>query len=566
MYQGKFDAKSRGQQAPEQALDEIIRERDEANAAAAAKRAQRDAARRAARPGSAPRPAAPGRSAAPARSAAPGRAPQARPQQQRPAAQRPAQPKAPQPRRQVENEAVLQKRGPRTGSMVFYGFYFGLILVFFVGIFITLNWLNGWLGKYEAAQPTIKCQQVFEQLFANPDWAQLYRLAGDPTGTGTNKYDTQFEGQDAFVRYMTEKVGSQQLSYVETSGGLTGKKYLVRLGTEKLASFTLLGQQENIIDIPDWQLGEVELFLNRNQSIKIRKMENHVAYINNNPLSDDYTIQIASTKADERQAAENRIRTSIQEVDGLLTTPELLVYDQTGAPIEVRYNADSGMFEEQISAIAITDEERSAVFGALEAYAGFMINASGSRAAVAKYFDGGSQTYNDIVKMNGELWMNADRGHDFLNEEILGYTKHSDTLFSVRASMVMHVKNKDNTEKDYNVTQSMYFQYKNNKWVCTEMTNEDITAPVGEVRLSFYDNAGNLLSSDFYSTGIKSLTTPVVTAPAGKVFKGWATVETNDQGQKTWNVVFQPDEMGNVTFPDGYNLVPMKLYPLFQNA
>lgn len=566
MYQGKFDAKSRGQQAPEQALDEIIRERDEANAAAAAKRAQRDAARRAARPGSAPRPAAPGRSAAPARSAAPGRAPQARPQQQRPAAQRPAQPKAPQPRRQVENEAVLQKRGPRTGSMVFYGFYFGLILVFFVGIFITLNWLNGWLGKYEAAQPTIKCQQVFDQLFANPDWAQLYRLAGDPTGTGTNKYDTQFEGQDAFVRYMTEKVGSQQLSYVETSGGLTGKKYLVRLGTEKLASFTLLGQQENIIDIPDWQLGEVELFLNRNQSIKIRKMENHVAYINNNPLSDDYTIQIASTKADERQAAENRIRTSIQEVDGLLTTPELLVYDQTGAPIEVRYNADSGMFEEQISAIAITDEERSAVFGALEAYAGFMINASGSRAAVAKYFDGGSQTYNDIVKMNGELWMNADRGHDFLNEEILGYTKHSDTLFSVRASMVMHVKNKDNTEKDYNVTQSMYFQYKNNKWVCTEMTNEDITAPVGEVRLSFYDLADNQLSSDFYSTGIKSLTTPVVTAPAGKVFKGWATVETNDQGQKTWNVVFQPDEMGNVTFPDGYNLVPMKLYPLFQNA
>ena len=564
MYQGKFDAKSRGQQAPEQALDEIIREREEANAAAAAKRAQRDAARSAARPGSAPRPAAPGRS--PARPAAGRPAPQARPQQQRSAAQRPAQPKAPQPRRQVENEAVLQKRGPRTGSMVFYGFYFGLILVFFVGIFITLNWLNGWLGKYEAAQPTIKCQQVFDQLFANPDWAQLYRLAGDPTGTGTNKYDTQFEGQDAFVRYMTEKVGSQQLSYVETSGGLTGKKYLVRLGTEKLASFTLLGQQENIIDIPDWQLGEVELFLNRNQSIKIRKMENHVAYINNNPLSDDYTIQIASTKADERQAAENRIRTSIQEVDGLLTTPELLVYDQTGAPIEVRYNADSGMFEEQISAIAITDEERSAVFGALEAYAGFMINASGSRAAVAKYFDGGSQTYNDIVKMNGELWMNADRGHDFLNEEILGYTKHSDTLFSVRASMVMHVKNKDNTEKDYNVTQSMYFQYKNNKWVCTEMTNEDITAPVGEVRLSFYDLAGNQLSSDFYSTGIKSLTTPVVTAPAGKVFKGWATVETNDQGQKTWNVVFQPDEMGNVTFPDGYNLVPMKLYPLFQNA
>ena len=38
MYQGKFDAKSKGQQAPDQALDEIIRERDEANAARAARR------------------------------------------------------------------------------------------------------------------------------------------------------------------------------------------------------------------------------------------------------------------------------------------------------------------------------------------------------------------------------------------------------------------------------------------------------------------------------------------------------------------------------------------------
>ena len=581
MYQGKFDAKSKGQQSPDQALDSIIREREEANAILAAKRAQREAQRSASRnavsrpaqpsgmqrPGQ-QRPAQPQRSAQPQRPALP-----QRPAGQRPAPaagvtpeQRAARAMQSAPRKQTENEVVLKKRGPRTGGIIFYSFYFALILIFFVGVFIGLNWLNGWLKDYEAAQPTVKCQQVFDQLFTTPDWATLYRLAGDPTGTGTNKYDTQFEGQNEYVRYMEEKVGTQQLNYVETSGGLTGKKYIVRLGTEKLATFSLTGQQESITDIPDWQLGEVELFINRSQSIKIRKLENHVAYVNNNPLSDDYTIQIASTKADETLPAENRVRTSIQEVDGLMTTPELMVYDQTGAPIEVRYSSDSGMFEEQIPAIAITDEERSAVFGALEAYAGFMINASGSRAAVAKYFDGGSQTYNDIVKMNGELWMNADRGHEFLNEEILGYTKNSETMFSVRASMVMHVKNKDNTEKDFNVTQSMYFQYKNDKWVCTEMTNADITAPVGEVRLSFYDSNGNLLSSDFYSTEATSVTAPVVSTPEGKVFSGWATVETNEAGQKTWNVIFQPDETGNIPLSTGFNLTPMKLYPLFTNA
>ena len=45
MYQGKFDAKSKGQQAPDQALDNIIRERAEDNAARAARKASREARR-----------------------------------------------------------------------------------------------------------------------------------------------------------------------------------------------------------------------------------------------------------------------------------------------------------------------------------------------------------------------------------------------------------------------------------------------------------------------------------------------------------------------------------------
>ena len=563
MYQGKFDAKSKGQQAPDQALDNIIRERAEDNAARAARKASRDARRSSERPQQNARPAA--------QRPAPQRAQQQRPAPaagQRPTpAQRSAAAPAQRPKKQTEVEVVQQqRRGPRLGGIIFYSMYFVMIFVFFIGVFVTLNWLNGWLKDYEAAQPTVKCQQVFDQLFGNPDWAQLYRLAGDPTGTGTNKYDTQFEGVDAYVTYMNNKVAGQELNYVETSAGIgTKKKYIVRLGSEKVATFTLNGytEEQKITSIPDWQLDGVEIFVNRQESIKIRKLENHVAYVNNQPLDDSYTIQIASTKADESLSPENRVRTSIQEVSGLLTTPELLVYDQTGAPIEVLYNPDSGMFEEQTSAIAMTEEERSAVFGALEAYAGFMINASGSRAAVAKYFDGSSSTYNDIIKMNGELWMNSDRGHEFRNEEILGYTKHSDTLFSVRASMVMHVVNKDNTEKDFNVTQSMYFTNKNGKWVCTEMTNEDITAPVGEVRLTFCDSAGNVLSSEFHATDAQMLIAPIVEAPAGKVFSGWCTVETNDQGQKTWNLMFQPDETGTVHFSSEYTLTPMVLYPLF---
>ena len=542
MYQGKFDAKAKGQSAPGQTLENILKERDEANAKRAAKKAALDAAR--------PARKAPAEKKAPVQRQAPA-------ENTAPAKKRTAPAKSEAVSENQKTQAP-RKKGPRMGGVIFYTIYFLFIFAFFIGVFGVLNWLNGWLKAYEGAQPTVKCQQVFDELFGNPDWAQLYRLAGVE--------DTDFEGVNEYVSYMENKVGGQELNFVETSAGLSGdKKYIVRLGSEKLATFTLTGQGERITDIPDWQLGDVELFFSRNNSIQIKKLENHVAYVNGVPLDDSYTIQIASTKADELlPVGTPSVRTSIQRIDGLLAVPQIVVYDETGtSQVEVVYNADTDTYEEMNDAIVISDEERAAVFGALEAYSGFMINASGSRAGVAKYFDGSSSTYSDIIKMGSELWMNSDNGHEFQNEEILGYTKYSDSLFSVRASLNMHVKCKDGTEKDYGVTESMIFIKKNGNWVCNEMTNADITQPVGQVRLTFCDASGKTISSDFYDTDASMLTTPTIPAPEGKTFSGWSRIDVGEDNTSTWTIVFNPDENGNV-YLNGATLEPMTLYPLFE--
>ena len=542
MYQGKFDAKAKGQSAPGQTLENILKERDEANAKRAAKKAALEAAR--------PARKAPAEKKAPVQRQAPA-------ENTAPAKKRTAPAKSEAVSENQKTQAP-RKKGPRMGGVIFYTIYFLFIFAFFIGVFGVLNWLNGWLKAYEGAQPTVKCQQVFDELFGNPDWAQLYRLAGVE--------DTDFEGVNEYVSYMENKVGGQELNFVETSAGLSGdKKYIVRLGTEKLATFTLTGQGERITDIPDWQLGDVELFFSRNNSIQIKKLENHVAYVNGVPLDDSYTIQIASTKADELlPVGTPSVRTSIQRIDGLLAVPQIVVYDETGtSQVEVVYNPDTDTYEEMNDAIVISDEERAAVFGALEAYSGFMINASGSRAGVAKYFDGSSSTYSDIIKMGSELWMNSDNGHEFQNEEILGYTKYSDSLFSVRASLNMHVKCKDGTEKDYGVTESMIFIKKNGNWVCNEMTNADITQPVGQVRLTFCDASGKTISSDFYDTDASMLTTPTITAPEGKTFSGWSRIDVGEDNTSTWTIVFNPDENGNV-YLNGATLEPMTLYPLFE--
>ena len=106
------------------------------------------------------------------------------------------------------------KNKSKVGTVIFYTIYCLFIALFAGAMFFVMQWLNGWLVNYEASQPTHKRDEVFMQLFDEPDWAALY----DQTGI----QDSQFEGKDAFVSYMSSKAAGQKLTYMETSAGLSG--------------------------------------------------------------------------------------------------------------------------------------------------------------------------------------------------------------------------------------------------------------------------------------------------------------------------------------------------------
>ena len=478
--------------------------------------------------------------------------------QGRPQGSRPQQPPYPNMQRPTA-PAKPQKRGPRLGGIIFYTLYFMLIAVFAVGMLLGLNWLDNWLVEYEAAQPTVKCQEVFDQLFSNPDWGNLYDLAG--------VQDTAYEGKDAFVAYMTEKVGSTPLTYVETSAGLSGdKKYFVKLGDERIASFTLEGKQDKVTDIPDWQFGKVELFFDRADGYLIQIVDGHTAFVNGVALDDSFVIQITSSSAaDYLPVGTTGAKTDILSITGLMMKPTVTVKDQTGADMPVSYDEEKGMFVEQTESNTITEEEQTAVTGALKAYGEFMINASGARASLAKYYDTSADAYKDILKIGSELWMNKDNGHRFTAESVTDYCKYSDELFSARGHVTMNVTLKDGNTRDYELDMALFFRKSNGAWKCYGMTNEDVTKPVGKVRLTFIDGNGTTLVDDFFETDASTLTTPVLSAPEGKVFSGWYTEKTVD-GHKELTIMFQPDENGKVTIPSGTTLEPMTLRPLFEDA
>lgn len=454
----------------------------------------------------------------------------------------------------MQNYPAPQKKKKRVGGVIFYSFYFVCIAVFCFALLLTSRWLDTWLNNYEASQPSAKCNAVFSELFETPDWARIYDLAA---GTGT-----AYEGSEAYVRYMTEKVGTQKLHYTETSAGLSGdKKYFIKVNDEKIASFTLKKSESEDSHIPNWVLGSVELFYEGSQDVYIQKLENHTAYVNGVKLGDDLVVKKTTSKAEEYlPKGVSGIRTTIQHVSGLLMPPEVTVQDEKGNPMKVVYNEETGMYVEQFASEDLSQDLIERCLKATEAYAKRMIKEPNT---LTEYFDTNSEIYKSISR--SETWMQRNKGYKFTNQKVSDYVRYSDTLFSARVTSTLNVTRNDGTVKDYNLDSTLFMEKKpSGKWMVINMTNVDILDAVTQVRL-ICKEGDKVLSDEFYDANTRSLTLPQVTAPAGKVFSGWVRETVDAQGKTVLSLVFTPDEKGVVTLAGNPGLEPMTLYPLFEN-
>lgn len=518
-----------------------------------------------------PAPAAPAKKAAAPQ--APVKKPAAAPVKKGAAApvQQSAAPKKTQPAAPAAKApaAKKQKKGPRLGSVIFYTVYFLFILLFALATYIGLGFIYNWLYDYEAAQPVYQAEQVFQQLFTDPDWGALYESAGAK--------DSAYEGKEEYVAYMEEKVGDSQLTYMETAAGLSGKKYVVRLGDEKVATFSLVDKNkvsnsltlqnlENIGDIPDWQLERVEVFFERIGSYRIVKMDGYTAYVNGVALDDNFTIMEATTIAEEYLPdGLTGVSMCTQEVTGVMYKPDVIVMDENGTQVEVTYDEASRTFTARTEVNTMSDDQKTVALEAAKINALWMIEEVKDRGKVAKYYDTASKPYNDIVTL-GELWMQGHNGYTFKNEQVSQFAAYGSEMFSAYVSLDLDVNRKDGTVKTNSFAKTLFFKKINGSWKVVEWTNVDVSQPVGKVRLSFM-NGNDLLTTSLVSNNLKELVTPLIPAPEGKVFSGWVRETINEDGSTTLTVMFEPDpETGKVSIPEGTVLEPMVLYALFEDA
>lgn len=553
MYKGKFDQKSKKSSAD---IREIVSQR---NAAPAPKKAA-PAAEMAAPVKKAPVQAEPDI----LRKEAPKKAPPA-PKPAEPIKKQPAQ----QPK-QTKKE-TKKKKGPRIGGVIFYTLYFLFILLFAVALLFGLNIVKNWLITFEYAQPDLKAQQVFTELFADPNWGELYDAAGIQ--------DTAYEGKEEFMVYMDTRMGSEELTYLETSAGLSGgKKYVVRLGEEKVATFTLTDKNDtqatgnalkDMTVIPDWQFGGVELFFDREATYNIRLLDSHTAYVNGVALDDNFTISKATTKVESylpEGATGAVVRT--QQISGLMTMPTVTITDEKGNDVVVTYDASTLTFSEPTVTTAITPEQEQVALAAARVASLWMIKEVTDRSEVAKYFNTSYDAYKNIVNFKrDDLIVQDYNGYEFANESVSKFTSYSEDLFSVLVNLDLNITRTNGTIKNFPYHGSLVFQ-KNEKgeWLVVAATNEDVSEPVGKVRLTFM-NGDEQLYTNFFYTDANKVITPVISAAPNQVFSGWVRREVGEDGTITLTIVFQPDPAtGEVKLPEGTTLEPMTLYAYFQDA
>ena len=498
----------------------------------------------------------------------------------RPAPAREAAPAAKPVKRQPVHQEVpqpaVERRGPRLGGVIFYTLYFLFIFLFFVATFFGLQRLQGFLVEYEGAQPTTKSAEVFHQLFDDPDWGALYDAAGIA--------DTQYEGKAAFVEYMENLVGDQELTYQLTSTGMSEDvKYFVKLGDKRLAYFTLTGGEKNqnfnlyklfeylavsgtSSDIAEWRLGEVSLFYERANGYRIQTVDGHVPQINGIPLTDDHVIQMSSMKNDDSgvlPTGYSSAKTSVYEITGLIAEPTITVIDSKGAQMDVRYDEATGMYVEQAKTISISDTEKDLALNALKVYAKYGVKAASS-GEVSTYYDTTGSAYKGITQ-TVLAWTKDNNGINFDKDTVSNYCRYGDNMFSAYATTEMTIKLTDGGTQVKNINATLLFENKGGSWKVTKMTNADVASTVGKVRLTFM-NGDTVLSKDFYDMESTNLETPMISVPAGKVFSGWYKETIQDNGTRVQSLVFIPDENGVVTIPSGTMLEPMTLYPLFEAA
>ena len=443
------------------------------------------------------------------------------------------------------------KRKVRVGAIVYYSLLLLFILAFCITMSFAMKGINNWLITFEASQPTAKCEAVFHELFQNPDWQKIYQMSTDDGKISAADYES----------YMLQKVGDQKLNYIETSAGLSGdKKYIVRCGSEKVATFTLCNQAPDA-DIPQWQLGTVDVFYRAQLSVTVMAPPDYTVLVNGEALDESHVIRTEETKAEDfLPEGVHGYRMNEMVVHDLLIEPEIQILDAQGSPVEPEYDEEARCYRVEVGSPEITEAHRQTLVSAAQTYCKYMIG-DAKKTDLRKYFDSDTQIYQTITQST--TWMQNYASYQLDTAQITDYYCYNEEYYSARVSLSVNVTRKNGTIKEYQLDNTFFLKKTGDQWLVWDMINSNPQEAVTFVRLTYLLD-DQVVLTEMVDAHSSKLTLPAITIPEGKSFTGWFTKVVDEKGVTTTELAFEPTEDGTVRLSTDSVLEPMTLYALYK--
>lgn len=463
----------------------------------------------------------------------------------------------------------------------------GIIFYLLIAVGIFLFWRNSQnklidldrqLEAYELSQASHFAQELFDEHFSAPDWGALYDAA-------SADMLTQYEGRDAYIRYMKAKVGGQPLIYQHRKDlSETEILYDVYLQKEQIAAFTIVNSSSDPA-APNWQFGGVKIFYTNDQSYRIECAIGHTIKVNGIPLDESTivkTVQLLPTNALKMLASQFPvIGINTHEIQGLMSAPLVSIEDAQGTPLEVSYNEQTHVYSESLSQKAVPQEIQDLALSAVHTYCEFMLQQANA-ADISKYFKTGTDTHKAITSVRRDH-LQKPAGCTFAEEQINNLVYYADDFYSVDVNLTVQMDRGDGTIKEDLVEKSLFFRQQNDgSWICTNMTSEKLYDEVTTVRVKFVQD-DNVLFSRMINQKEQVLYCPDPVVPTELpdnspahimkkeedtqlekiVFAGWGLKLLDPAGKPYYQPVFQVGLDRKAEVPGGLLDEPVTLYPIF---
>ncbi len=324
----------------------------------------------------------------------------------------------------------------------FYKIYFSFLAVFFVLLFAGAIALNVWLGEYNKGIPETVSEQFFTDNFLNLNVDNIILMSGITAN--------EFETEDDLKAHLADLFSKDILTYTSISTGVndTAKKYIVKSGEYKIASFTLKADEKN-----DYYPDTLELHLPHTALSEYKILNTSTLSINGVPVSQEYISSSENhSSADFLPDNVTAPQWVTYSIPGLTKNPEVTVTDRNGNNPQL-IDVDGVLCED-----IVYDEPESEVVDRLvlaaKQYAICMQN-DASKASVAKYLKKGTDLYSSFMSAeNMFVWNHS--GYSFENEKVSEFFRYDENTVSCRISFT-HCLHKAGYEDYKDHTDITYF-------------------------------------------------------------------------------------------------------------